>query len=126
MNWPSDASNWLDVLDHGLVILGAIILAAVPSVFSARNHLVGKRNSATLDEIKGSVINGHGDKPLREDVDRVIAEVGKMAAAVDRMAQVVSEIREDAADERTTRRTEIRELREDMDTRLTQLNRRLP
>lgn len=124
--------NWTDLAHSGIelwsqVLQGIVIVAmSLLGIVATKNHKSLRDIKGETAEIKGSVINGHKDQPLREDVDKVIAEVGKIAAAVDRMAQVVTDLRADAADERATRRTEIRELREDMDTRLTQLNRRLP
>ena len=106
MNFPTDASNLLDVFDHLIVILGAIVLAAVPSWLSMRNH-------KGIQEVKDQVKNGHTKTNLRDDIDRAIA-------AVELLGHDVRGIRTDLAAEEDRRRAQVAEL----EHRLTQVSRR--
>jgi len=103
VNFPADASNWLDVLDHLLVVFGAIVLAAVPSFFAARNH-------KGIEEVKNQVKNAHTTN-LRDDIDRAIN-------AVEALGHDVRGIRTDLAAEEDRRRQQISELRDDVERRL--------
>lgn len=106
MNWPEDAQNWMDVLDHVLVIAGAIALAAVPTIFSARTH---KSIKTETKVIRDQLVNGH-NAPMREDLDRAIA-------AIESLAHDVQGLRRDLAAEEDRRRVQISELRDDLDRR---------
>ena len=103
MNFPPDASNWLDVFDHFIVMLGAIVLAAVPSFFAARNH-------KGMHAVKNQVKNAHTTN-LRDDIDRAIN-------AVEVLGHDIRGIRTDLASEEDRRRQQIRELRDDVERRL--------
>ena len=105
MNFPPDASNLLDVFDHFIVIIGAIILAAVPSWFAHRNH-------KDLKEVVYQTKNNHGTN-LRDDVDRAIN-------AVEQLGHDFRGMRKDLAAEEDRRRSEVAEL----ERRITQLSRR--
>lgn len=105
MNFPADASNWLDVFDHFIVVLGAIILAGVPSWFAARNH-------KGIKEVQAQVKNAHTTN-LRDDVDKAIN-------AVEQLSQDFRGMRQDLAAEENRRRSEVAEL----ERRLSQLSRR--
>lgn len=102
MNFPADASNWMDVIDHVAVILGAILLAAVPSWFSMRNH-------KGITEVKNQVKNAHSTN-LRDDLDRAIN-------GVEALSTDVRGLRQDLVMEEERRRTQIAELREEIDRR---------
>ena len=95
--------SWLDILDHvwvGLVLLG---VAAIPSLFAARNH-------KGIQEVKNQVKNAHTTN-LRDDIDRAIN-------AVEALGHDVRGIRTDLAAEEDRRRQQIRELRDDVERRL--------
>ena len=103
MTWPTDASNWLDVFDHFIVIIGAIILAGIPSWFAARNH-------KGIKEVQNQVKNAHTTN-LRDDIDRAIN-------AVEVLGHDVRGLRTDLASEEERRRRSIAELRDDVERRL--------
>jgi hypothetical protein len=103
VNWPSDASNWLDVFDHAIVIFGAIVLAGVPSFFAARNH-------KGIKEVQAQVKNAHTTN-LRDDLDRAIT-------AVEALGTDVRGLRQDLVMEEERRRRQISELRDDVERRL--------
>jgi hypothetical protein len=95
--------SWLDILDHvwvGLVLLG---VAAIPSLFAARNH-------KGIQEVKNQVKNAHTTN-LRDDIDRAIN-------AVETLGHDVRGIRTDLAAEEDRRHQQIRELRDDVERRL--------
>jgi uncharacterized protein (UPF0264 family) len=99
----SRVANWQDIVDHLLLILGAICVAAVPSLFAARNH-------KGIQEVKNQVKNAHTTN-LRDDIDRAIN-------AVETLGHDVRGIRTDLAAEEDRRRQQIRELRDDVERRL--------
>ena len=103
MNDFPNPDSWLDILDHvwvGLVLLG---VAAIPSLFAARNH-------KGIQEVKNQVKNAHTTN-LRDDIDRAIN-------AVEALGHDVRGIRTDLAAEEDRRRQQIRELRDDVERRL--------
>jgi uncharacterized protein (UPF0264 family) len=103
MNEFPNPDSWLDILDHvwvGLVLLG---VAAIPSMFAARNH-------KGIQEVKAQVKNAHSTN-LRDDIDRAIS-------AVEALGHDVRGIRTDLASEEDRRRQQIRELRDDVERRL--------
>jgi hypothetical protein len=96
-------NSWLDIVDHvwvGFVMLG---VAAVPSFFAARNH-------KGIKEVQNQVKNAHTTN-LRDDIDRAIN-------AVEALGHDVRGIRTDLAAEEDRRRQQIRELRDDVERRL--------
>lgn len=103
MNWPADAQNWLDVFDHFVVIIGAILLAAIPSVLAHRNH-------KGIKEVQNQVKNAHTTN-LRDDLDRAIN-------AVEALGNDVRGLRQDLVMEEERRRRQIIELRDDVERRL--------
>ena len=105
MTWPADASNLLDVFDHFIVIIGAILLAAIPSWFAHRNH-------KDLKEVVYQTKNNHPTN-LRDDLDRAIN-------AVEMLGHDVRGIRTDLAAEEDRRRAQFAELEQ----RLSQMSRR--
>jgi len=110
VNWPADASNLLDVFDHLIVIIGAIVLAAVPSFFAARNHKSIQEVKAQGDRTLAQVQNAHTTN-LRDDVDRAIN-------AVEQLAHDFRGLRTDLATEEDRRRQQIAELRDDVERQL--------
>jgi gas vesicle protein len=116
MNW-TDAETLIDIVDHIWIGLVGIVIAAVPSYFAHRN---GKK----IREIKEQVVNGHTD-PLRFDLDKVITTLDKLTEKsdqlghkVDILTSNVETLAVNVSDERVERRNQIRELREDVDSRL--------
>jgi hypothetical protein len=105
VNFPADASNFLDLFDHFIVVAGAILLAAVPSWFAHRNH-------KDLKEVVYQTKNQH-DTNLRDDVDRAID-------AIEKLGQDFRGMRQDLAAEENRRRSEVAEL----ERRLTAMSRR--
>lgn len=103
MNFPADASNWMDVFDHIAVVVGAIVLAAVPSYFAARNH-------KSLVAVRDQVENKHTSN-LRDDVDRVIH-------AVEALSNDVRGLRSDLAAEEERRRSAIKDVYHELDHRI--------
>lgn len=100
-----EVDSWLDLVANAWIGLVLIAVAVVPSVYGARNH-------KGIQEVRQQVTNGHGDAPpLRADIDRLLV--------------AVEALREATEDERRTRRDQIRELREDIDARLSALHKRL-
>lgn len=116
MNWY-DAQNWLDLVDHAWYGIVLIIVAGIPSWLSARNHRSLKAIHGQTEAIRGQVVNGH-EKPMREDLDRAIG-------ALDKLTTNVETLRTELADEHHARREQIRELRQDVDARLSTLHSRL-
>jgi len=100
------------VIDHLLVVFGAIVLAAVPSFFAARNHKSIQEVKAQGDRTLQQVQNAHTTN-LRDDVDRAIN-------AVEQLGRDFRGMREDLAAEENRRRTEVAEL----ERRITQVSRR--
>jgi hypothetical protein len=98
MNTIPNPDNWMDVF----TILAAVLLAAIPSWFAARNH-------RSLSEVKNQVKNAHSTN-LRDDIDRAIS--GVEALSVD-----VRGLRQDLVMEEERRRKQILELRDEIDRR---------
>lgn len=109
MNW-SDAQNWLDILDHLLIGVVAILVAAIPSYFA-------HRNSKGIQKIQDQVVNGH-KSPMRSDLDKAIS-------AIESLANDITALRRDLADEEERRYRNINELREEVDWKFNALNRRI-
>jgi hypothetical protein len=141
MEFPENPDAWMDVFDHGVVVLGAIALAVVPGWLQAyKNHReikkVGRQNAEDLGAIRDQVVNGHADSPgLREDVDHIKDDVKAVMATLAEWATLIpivralsSEVpglrhdlaaaRKDLADEvaieRESRRDLARDVRADM------------
>lgn len=98
MNFPASADSWLDVIDHALVILGAIVLAVIPVLLH--------RNGKQLTAVREQVVNQHSSN-LRDDVDRAIL-------AIETLSHDVRGLRHDLASEEDRRRQQINELRDDL------------
>lgn len=106
MNTIPDPENWLDVL----TILAVALIAAVPAVFAAKAN---RTSQAVLSQTK----NGHV-RPMREDLDRVIA-------AIEALSHDVTAIRRDLADEEDRRRDHVAELRDETRRRFEEIHRRI-
>lgn len=107
MNGWFNPDSWMDVLDHLLLVLGAISVAAIPSWFAARNH-------KEIKDVKNQVVNGHKE-PLRFDLDRVLQRLDDLTSFVTEVGRGVTGLRSDLADEESRRREGVRELRSDID-----------
>lgn len=125
MNWPADAEGWLDVFDHAIVIIGAIVLAAVPSWFAARNGKKLDQVNSKATTIVGHVQNGHGDAPMRVDLDHILGAVNRLTANVERLATELADERTNRRDHITELRTDLAHHREDVHARLSDLARRI-
>lgn len=90
----------MDVFDHAIVLIGAIILAAIPGWVSAR------RNYKAIKEVSDSVNNR--PTALRDDLDRAIA-------AINALATDVTALREDLHVERQARKTQVEDLSDSID-----------
>ena len=102
----TDASDWLDLLDHGLIGLVLICVAVIPALINARsvrrNHATIAAVDAKADAIVGQVVNGHAGKPaLRVDID-VIRE--ELSGIRDEMRGGFTALRGDLTEERLARR----------------------
>ena len=122
--WPA-VDNWLDLLGNLWIGLVVIAVAVVPSWYAARSHVRIKDAQRIIGEVRDSVINNHGDIPLRDDIDRITEAVKRVDGKVELLGESIGRLREDDADERKIRRSEIGELREDVDSRFSALNRRI-
>lgn len=122
--WPA-VDNWLDLLGNLWIGLVVIAVAVVPSWYAARSHVRIKDAQRIIGEVRDSVINNHGEIPLRDDIDRITEAVKRVDGKVELLGESIGRLREDDADERKIRRSEIGELREDVDSRFSALNRRI-
>lgn len=118
MNGWYDPQNFLDILDHLILAFAGIGVVAIPSYFSARNHKEIKNTRAQVLQVRDSVVNGHGETPLRLDIDRVIE-------SIDRLSHDVSAIRRELADEETRRRNHVAELRDEVHRKIAELTDRI-
>ena len=103
VNW-SDASTWIDILDHfliGIFVLGA---AVVPSLLTLRNHRSIKSETTVIKE---QLVNGH-KSPLRADMDRALE-------AIEALSQNVMALRHDLLAERDSRKAQVEDLRTEVD-----------
>jgi hypothetical protein len=94
-NW-SDASSYLDILDHFLIGLVLILVTIIPSWFSLRNH-------KGIVEVKQQVKNGHTQTNLRDDLDRIWDAVEEIRTGIRVVKSDVVDIREELLEERKDR-----------------------
>lgn len=92
--------SWLDVF----TILAVALIAAVPTWYSARTH---KSVKSETKVIKDQLVNGHTTF-LRQDVDRALA-------AIESLTHEIVNLRRDLALEQDSRRSQIDDLRGDVD-----------
>jgi len=98
---PSPEGNLMNALT---ILAVALIAAIVPSIIAARTH--GALKSETK-VIRDQLVNGHTSF-LREDLDRALSLIEKLTH------EVVS-LRRDLALEQDSRRSQIDDLRGDVD-----------
>lgn len=96
--------NWLDIVSQFLLVIGALAIAAVPSWFAARTHGAIKSETKV---IKDQLVNGHTTM-LRQDLDRAIA-------TIEALTREIISLRKDLALEQDSRRSQIDDLRSDVD-----------
>lgn len=124
MTWPGDAQTWMDVIDHLLVALAGIAVAAVPSWFAARNHRGIQEVRAENRVIRENVINGHPN-PMRADMDAMDAKLNRVIENQARTESSIDNIRDemrggfaamrgDMSEERNTRRAEDAAIRDEI------------
>lgn len=104
MNGWFNPDGWLDLVSQMLLVLGAIAIAVVPSWFAARTHQSIKTETKV---IRDQLVNGHTTF-LRQDVDRALA-------AIEHLTHEVVSLRKDLALEQDSRRSQIDDLRGDVD-----------
>ena len=109
-SWP-DPDSWIDIVDHFLVALFMLMIAVVPTWITVRS-------SRGIKDIKNQVVNGH-TSPLRSDLDKAIAAIELLGKELLQFKNAISEdighLRKQLSDEEDRRRTNVAELREDID-----------
>jgi hypothetical protein len=103
----ADINSWMDVIGNFWVGLVLIAVAVIPAFISAKNH-------SGIKKIQDQVVNGHKE-PLRNDLDKVIKALSETADKVDNIALGLNGLREELFLEEGRRRSNIKELREDID-----------
>jgi hypothetical protein len=96
--------NWLDIVSQVLLLAGGLSIAIVPSWFAARTHGALKTETKV---IRDQLVNGHSTM-LRQDVDRALT-------AIETLTHEVVNLRKDLALEQDSRRSQIDDLRGDVD-----------
>lgn len=107
----------MDVLDHLLLVVGAVLTVAVPTWISARNN-------KEIKDVKEQVTNGH-KSPMRLDLDRVLERLEELSHFVMDIQRGVTGLRSDIVDEEARRRENVRELRDEIDRKFTELENRI-
>jgi len=107
MNGWFNPDNWMDVFDHILLIIGAVVIAVVPGWYAAKSH-------RAIKDVKEQVVNGH-KVPMRFDLDRVLERLEELFNTVSDVARGVHGLRADLSDEEARRRENVRELRTDIE-----------
>lgn len=109
-SWP-DPDSWIDIVDHFLVALFMLMIAVVPTWITVRS-------SRGIKDIKNQVVNGH-TSPLRSDLDKAIAAIELLGKELLQFKNAISEdighLRKQLSDEEDRRRTNVAELRDDID-----------
>lgn len=137
----SNADSWLDILDHVWIGIVLISCAAVPVWLNRKLSRIRGRTEEIgdqVDEIHGQVHGGNGHKLVNEvdgiksDVRRLAdaqeattSNVSRLHDAQERTAAKLDDLHVDHVAERKARRLEMSELREDVDSRLAELHRRI-
>lgn len=111
-----NVDSWIDIVDHIWVGFVLIMVAAVPSIISARNNKGIKR-------IESQVVNGHTD-PLRKDLDRVIDTLSETSLKVDAISVRLNSLHEELLHEESLRRSSVADLRNDFDVRFSDIIKR--
>lgn len=105
----ADVNDWLDLVSNVWVGLVLIAVAAIPAFISAKN-------SRGIKRIQDQVVNGHKDAPpLREDLDKVIAQLSETGKKVDLISADLTSLRYELSREEGRREVSDKELRDDFD-----------
>lgn len=104
MNGWFNPENWLDIVSQILLVVGGLGIAVVPSWFAARTHGALKTETKV---IRDQLVNGHTTY-LRQDVDRALA-------AIETLTHEIVNLRRDLSLEQDSRRSQIDDLRGDVD-----------
>ena len=103
----ANPDDWMDVVDHIIIGLFMLLIAAIPTWLTVRSN-------KGIKDIKNQVVNGHSTA-LREDLDRAIKaieNVGNDLASFRRIiSEEVSHLRSELVDEEARRRNHIAEVR---------------
>lgn len=113
MNTFTDAQNWLDIIDHIIVGIILILVAAVPAWIAAKNH-------KGIKKIQDQVVNGHPD-PLRSDLDKVMLKLSETSDKVDDISRDITSLRVELSQEEGRREVSDRDLRDDFDRKFLDL-----
>lgn len=97
MNTIPDPENLLDFV----TIIAVALIAAVPTIYSARNH-------KTLQAVRDQVVNSHPESNLRDDLDKALA-------ALNDLAHEVRGLRSDLLAEGQHRRAQISDIQDELD-----------
>ena len=98
----TDVDTWLDFIDHVWIGIVLIAVAAVPSVFAARNHSEIKKVSKDTQRLDKSISNGH-TSPLRADVDEIRETLDAIRSDLRDVKSDVTDIRSELREERKDR-----------------------
>ena len=122
--------SWMDLVDHALIGMVLIAVAAVPSWFAAnRNHRAIKKVGQKAEAIEAQVVNGHAEQPqsLRDDMDEikaalsrwepVLGMVDELRAGMESLSQQMRAFRGDLMAEEDRRRIQVRDLRDELNHR---------
>jgi len=108
-----DPDNWLDVV----TILAVALIAAIPTYFAQKARKAADSAHETAQVVREQVVNGHSE-PMRADLDRAIA-------AINRLSEDMRLMRKDLFAEEERRHQSVKEIREEVDWKFNELNRRL-
>lgn len=100
MNGWYNPDNWLDIIDHIVLALAGIACVIIPSYLHS--------NRKTLQQVRDQVVNSHPDRNLRDDIDRCLA-------AIEALGRDINSISRELLTEREARRSQVDDLRSDVD-----------
>lgn len=106
MNGWFNPDSWMDILDHLLLVIGALSVAIIPSWMSVRN-------GRAIRVVKDQVVNGHTE-PMRADLDRISNVLDKTSMLVENVQHSLDGFRSELSEEEGRRRDNDRELREEI------------
>ncbi len=101
--WP-EIEDWLDLLGNLWIGIVVILAAGVPSWMSARTHSSLKQETKV---IRDQLVNGHKTF-LRSDMDKALA-------AIETLSYEIATLRKELFLETDSRRSQIDDLRGDVD-----------
>lgn len=102
--------SWLDIVGNLWIGIVLIVVAAVPSILSARSH-------KGIKSIQHQVVNGHKD-PLRADLDKAYRAIEEVAFKLDNVSHGLNNLRDELLHEESRRRASVQELRDDFDRKM--------